>query len=155
MSDLELPGAFAGLLIRHRCLTGEALPLVQGGVTRHDDILRSLVGSVHPDDGVPTGTARRLRTGRHMKQRKLLGLCRQARDAIHLALPPDLDLAVARVEPDTNPCRLVVVFHAAHADVDLEDARARLARIKGLLRSEVARAITRKRVPDLVLRVSP
>jgi ribosome-binding factor A len=90
-------------------------------------------------------------------------LCRQAQEAVTLALgdaAPDsrLDGAwVVSVDPAPGPDRLLVsVALAGRAgENDLEAALAALVEMKPWLRSEVARAIHRKRVPDLAFRVMP
>jgi ribosome-binding factor A len=59
------------------------------------------------------------------------------------------------VEPAPNASRLLVVLRQwDHArGFDLADILQRLAAAKGYWRSEVARAINRKKTPDLVFQV--
>jgi ribosome-binding factor A len=84
-------------------------------------------------------------------------LCRQAQEAVVLALAdaeedPRLDgVWVAAVDPAPGPERLLVTLVLSHraADVDLEAAFAALVEMKPWLRAEVARAIHRKRAPEL------
>ena len=87
-------------------------------------------------------------------------LCRQAQEALMLALAetaadPRLDGAwVASVDPAPGGRLLVsVVLPRGSSAVAFEAAFAALAEIKPWLRGEVARAICRKRVPDLAFRV--
>jgi len=90
---------------------------------------------------------------------KTLRLCRQAAEALQTALSGECgdevlqDLAVASVEPAPEGGGLVVTVDApAHPPLEVLE---RLGRAKGLLRSAIARAITRKRVPDLRFRILP
>jgi len=87
-------------------------------------------------------------------------VCRQAQEALVLALAeatadPRLDGAwVASVDPAPGGRLLVsVVLPRGSGAVALEQAFAALAEMKPWLRSEIARAICRKRVPDLAFRV--
>jgi ribosome-binding factor A len=89
-------------------------------------------------------------------------LCRQAQEAVVLAmaeigLDSRLDGTwVASVDPAPGPERLLVtVVIAPEATAEaIEAAFAALSELKPALRSEVARAIHRKRVPDLAFRVA-
>jgi ribosome-binding factor A len=90
-------------------------------------------------------------------------LCRQAQEALVLALDessrdPRLGSAwVLSVEPAPGPERLLVsiVLAGAASAADIEGALVALVNMKPWLRSEVARAIHRKRVPELAFRVLP
>lgn len=93
---------------------------------------------------------------------RVRSLCRQAQEAVFLAMAEigfdsRLDgTYVASVDPAPGPARLlvtVVVPPEATADA-IEAAFAALAELKPALRGEVARAIHRKRVPDLAFRVA-
>lgn len=92
---------------------------------------------------------------------KVLQLCKQVERAATLALEGEwvgdalLGAAVAAVEPAPNAGRLrVVVVLAPEKGVDeVERARAMLAELRATFRSEVARAIHRKRVPEIVFDV--
>jgi len=80
-------------------------------------------------------------------------LCAQARRAIESALCGCADerldgLYVEDVSPAPNASRLLVVLRGS-SDIDAEEVRDALAGAEGLLRSEVAAAITRKRTPRL------
>jgi ribosome-binding factor A len=93
--------------------------------------------------------------------RRARSLCRQAQEAVTLALAdaapdPRLDGAwVAAVDPSPTPARLLVtVVLPPHAgDDEIEAAFFALGEMKPWLRSEVARAIHRKRAPELSFRV--
>jgi ribosome-binding factor A len=90
-------------------------------------------------------------------------LCRQAQEAVTLALAdaepdPRLDGAwVVSVDPAPGPERLLVNVALAGrtSENDIEAALAALVEMKPWLRSEIARTIHRKRVPDLAFRVMP
>lgn len=89
--------------------------------------------------------------------RKVRQLCRQVQEAVGAALGSlDDELLnaawVAGVEPEPDASRLVV-FIEIGVDVSSDSLFARLERVAGWLRSEVAAAITRKRTPALVFRV--
>jgi ribosome-binding factor A len=94
---------------------------------------------------------------------RVRSLCRQAQEAVLLALgdakpDPRLDGAwVLSVDPAPGPERLLVsiVLAGRDGEEDIEAALAALVEMKPWLRSEVARAIHRKRVPDLAFRVMP
>ena len=84
-------------------------------------------------------------------------LCTQARRAIEIALcelgDARLDgLSVEGVSPDPNASRLLVLLRQWN-DTEDDEVRDALAGAEGLLRSEVAAAITRKRTPKLVFRL--
>jgi len=90
-------------------------------------------------------------------ERKVRQLCRQVQEAVSTALGSlDDDLLnstwVAGVEPEPDASRLVVFIEVGD-EVSSESLFARLDRVGGWLRSEVAAAITRKRTPSLVFRV--
>lgn len=91
--------------------------------------------------------------------RKMAQLCTQVRHAIELALlgvvhdDALIDLEVADVTPMPDPGSMRVSF-LAHGDApDLDELRSRLELARGVLTAEVAQAITRKKVPELVFEV--
>ncbi|MEJ7729835.1 MAG: ribosome-binding factor A [Polyangiaceae bacterium] len=90
-------------------------------------------------------------------ERKVRQLCRQVQEAVGAALGSlDDDLLnaawVAGVEPEPDASRLVV-FIEVDGDTPSERVFARLERVAGWVRGEVAQAITRKRTPALAFRV--
>ena len=112
------------------------------------------------DDGASVGPDFR-DTGRKIQPRKIAQLCAQIRQALELALLGVVhdealtDVEVFAVTPLPDPGRLRVTF-AAHGDhPDIPDLTARLEAARGILTAEVAQAISRKRVPDLVFEVGP
>ncbi len=87
---------------------------------------------------------------------KALQVCRQAQQALSLALAGECNddllrsLYVESVEPAPDASRLLVfVVVPSHLGVGVEEVLSRLADVHGLLRSAVARAISRKRAPEL------
>ncbi len=89
---------------------------------------------------------------------KLQQLCRQVERAAALALA-EVDVpvgaAVAEVAPapDASRLRVIVVLAAGSGAQHLVDTRAALERDAAAFRSEIARAIHRKRVPEVVFDV--
>jgi ribosome-binding factor A len=92
--------------------------------------------------------------------RKALQLCGQVRDVLHAALAGCGDgvlqaVAVVGVEPAPHTGRLrVTVAVPADGAVTRDEAAAHLGRAAGLLRSEVAGAIRRRKAPELVFAVA-
>src|SRR5262245_27000147 len=89
---------------------------------------------------------------------KDLQVCRQVFDALSYALaeiddPVIDDLALASVDPAPDASRVLVTLVPARADLDPDDALARVHAIVGELREEVAAEINRRRVPELVFRI--
>lgn len=117
--------------------------------------LLELVGEVHEDDGVDPEVIRRAASGKRVPERKLLALCRQIERALQLSVPADLGAQIISVSPDADPARLIVLFARDDPEVDAGEVEARLGGLAGPLREAAAQAISRKRVPELVLRLSP
>jgi len=96
-----------------------------------------------------------------VENRKALQLCSQIAETLALVLagecPDDLlrDLLVESVVPFPSASRLLVTLvpAASAGTAPLEQYIVHLEQFKGLLRSEVASAINRRKVPDLVYRV--
>ena len=93
--------------------------------------------------------------------RKALQLCRQVAEALAAALAGCGDgvlagLQVTAVEPAPNAGRLLVTVAAAAsaAERDAAVTAEHLRRAAGLLRSEVAAAIHRRKTPELAFRVA-
>ena len=90
--------------------------------------------------------------------RKTLQLCGQVAETLNLVLAEEPDdvlrgLYVAGVEPAPDDSRLLVTVESLPADrPDPARALARLELASAHLREEVARAITRRRVPSLAFR---
>jgi ribosome-binding factor A len=92
--------------------------------------------------------------------RKLAQLCRQAHERIDLVLAGDLSdpnlegVWVLDVNPEPGSSALLVTL-VAPDDANLPNVEASLDAVRGLLRSEVAAGISRKRTPHLRLIVIP
>lgn len=91
----------------------------------------------------------------HADAVKTARLCRAVEETLALALAGCgddalLDLSVREVAPAGGPGRLLVTVEASGDPVE---TLAALGRVQGLLRSEVARAIRRKRAPELLFRL--
>jgi ribosome-binding factor A len=108
---------------------------------------------IGPDDGLdprydkPVG-------GRRGPGRKALQLCRQVAEALDAALAGCGDavlqgLRVADVKPAPNSGRLLVTVAAAAEPLPADEVNGHLRNAAGVLRSEVASAIHRRRVPEL------
>jgi ribosome-binding factor A len=90
---------------------------------------------------------------------KTARLCRQVAEALSLALSECgdgilLDLSVLDVTPGPSPGRLVVTVETSDPKATPVPILAALSRAQGRLRAEVARAIQRKRAPELVFRLA-
>ena len=105
--------------------------------------------------GGPTG-------GSGRPDRKTLQLCEQVRHALEYALSGESNddflrmLYVARVEPAPDADRLMVTVVPLTKDErpDPAEVMTRLHAHAGALRSSVASAISRRKVPDLMYRFS-
>jgi ribosome-binding factor A len=92
-------------------------------------------------------------------ERKERQLCRQVQEAVSEALAAIeddvlLDVWVTNVEPAPDAGRLAVIVQAGRG-ASPDEVFARLEKVAGHLRAEVAGAISRKRVPTLTYRVLP
>ena len=90
-------------------------------------------------------------------ERKERQLCRQVQEAVSEALASIdddvlLDIWVCSVEPAPDAGRLAILMQAP-SRISPDEVLARLEKIAPFLRSEVAGAISRKRVPTLTFRV--
>ena len=123
---------------------------------RHAELLRALCAQLHPDDGVDPRAhsgrdARRIRKS----DRKLLQLCKQVAQTLQLVIPhvlTDCGAAVTQVFPAPNAGRLCVVVSLS-AGEDPHIIEERLKESCGYLRSEVALAVSRRRVPELMFSI--
>jgi len=124
--------------------------------------LRALCGNVHEDDGV---NPRDFFGGGSRKQvdRKSLQLCAQVKETLEFVLAGECGdevlcgLIVASVVPAAGANRLVVTVELPRGSggPGATDVLEHLARAAGLLRTAVAAAVCRRRVPELELRVAP
>ena len=110
---------------------------------------------LHDIDDDPYVERKRRRVADH----KTLRLCRQVLEALQIAVSGECgdevlqQVFIASVDPGADPSKLEVTVELP-PDVSPVDAFGRLERAKGLLRTLVAQAISRKKVPDLVFRVA-
>jgi ribosome-binding factor A len=99
-------------------------------------------------------------------QRKTMQLCHQVAETLNYVLSGECDdevlqaLQVIEVRPAPDDTQLLVIVAPVLPDETLDpiDVMGRLNSVSGWLRSEVARAITRKRAPRLmfqILRATP
>jgi ribosome-binding factor A len=115
--------------------------------------LLSACDAIGPGDGLDP---RLDRDGPHkVSNRKALQLCGQIARALAECFPTLGDdvlrnLRVEAVTPAPNSSRLLVTVSCPAGEAE---AARRLEQARGLLRTEVASAIHRKRTPDLVFRV--
>lgn len=97
----------------------------------------------------------------HRPDRKTLQLCSQVQRTLDLVLSGDLDddrlrdLYVAQVTPAPDATRLLVTVAPLGFAKDFRPdlVMTRLAECSGKMRSELARAVNRKKTPDLMFRV--
>jgi ribosome-binding factor A len=88
-------------------------------------------------------------------ERKVQQLCRQVERALAYVVPGALadpvlqDLSVAAVRPAPDASRLMIWLRTGQPVTEMPQILERLERVRGLLRSEVAAAVTRKRAPEL------
>jgi ribosome-binding factor A len=123
--------------------------------------LRALCGELHADDGVDPRTAftREWTQRESAADRKTRQLCKQAQRALAAALGGEcgdarLRLAeVVAVEPSPDSSRLRVTVIVPPAGGTSVEWRQRFEAATGFLRASLARAITRKRVPELTFGV--
>jgi ribosome-binding factor A len=112
-------------------------------------------------DGVDPRTFFR-RPGRRGPNRKTLQLCSQIQEALISILGGEMgdeclqDLTVQSVEPaPDSSCVLVTLgWHATGTAGDVSHVLTSLRRSSGYFRTQIAAAIHRKRVPQLVFRIS-
>jgi len=98
-----------------------------------------------------------------VENRKALQLCSQVAETLALVLAGECrddllrDLLVESVVPFPSASRLLVTLVPAVSagTAPLEEYIEHLEQFKGLLRGEVASAINRRKVPDLVFRILP
>jgi len=92
----------------------------------------------------------------------MLQLCKEAARALEATLACDCrdpilnDVDIVSVTPGgSNQLSVAVAYAGEDAGVDAEEVLARLSGVAGFLRSEVARAVNRRRVPELRFIVLP
>ena len=120
-----------------------------------------LADRLGPEDGNDPRLVRPDLAGRTIR-RNTLQLCAQVGRALGEALAGCADevlrdLHVVGVVPAAGAGRLLVTLAPSLSAVSRPDAlvEQHLAHAHGLLRSEVASAVNRRRVPELIFRVAP
>lgn len=133
---------------------------------RPHDGMRDLCAHAHEDDGLdPREWSKPTHDTQHaakVRRRKDLQLCKQARMAIDRALAGSInpllrELHVHRVEPAPDARRLNIHIAAPGWILDEyeDEVLMHLRDARGYLRCEVAAAMSRKAVPQLVLHLIP
>ncbi len=115
--------------------------------------------AVGPEDGVDPRYE--FRGGSKVSNRKALQLCGQVAEVLHSLFAGECgddvlrDLLVESVVPAPNTSRLLVTVRQCTSATATapEEVLARLAVAQGLLRSEVAAAIHRRKAPELTFRL--
>jgi ribosome-binding factor A len=125
------------------------------------DMLSHCRAQIDADDGLdPRDFFKKENRSRGLG-RKAQQLCAQVAETLQQVFGESGDaviqsLQVASVAPAPDASQLLVVIApAVGAQFGAGEAEQALARASGWLRSEVARAISRKRAPQLVFRVLP
>lgn len=116
---------------------------------------------VHEDDGQDPRYFFRKETKPTQAGRKAVQLCAQVANTLRLLFSGETSdeflqsLEVIDVSPAPNASQLLVIVAPAAGALELDESHvyAALARAGGWLRSEVAAAITRRRVPRLLFRL--
>jgi len=122
----------------------------------------ALCGEIHEDDGIDPRRFFKTRERRKKPDRKTRQLCRQVAETLTLVLSGECrdellqSLYVVAVEPAPDSSRLMVTVRgdSLGRDGDTRRILERLSEEAGRLRCEVARAITRKRAPQLAFQVT-
>lgn len=123
-------------------------------------VLESLCGEPGPDDGLdPREFFKPAKSRRN--SRKDFQLCRQVSETLNYVLSGECRdeilqrLCVCDVQPQPDATRLLVTVCPVINDVDFDPVLAieRLQHSIGWLRSEIARSISRRKVPELAFHV--
>jgi ribosome-binding factor A len=116
--------------------------------------------AIGPEDGVDPRLSRRAEPAK-VANRKALQLCGQVQRTLALVLCGESgddvlrDLLVESVVPFPTAARLLVTVYRAVQEPSVTDAEIlqRLERARGRLRCEVAAAVHRRKIPELLFRV--
>jgi ribosome-binding factor A len=120
--------------------------------------LLSSCDAIGPEDGADPRDFFRKSSGR-VTNRKALQLCGQIARTLSLVLAGECgddvlrELSVESVRPAPNSARLLITLSLPRGSVEVEEVMGRLQRVGGMLRSEVAAAINRRKTPELMFRV--
>ncbi len=124
-------------------------------------ILESMCGQPSPEDGVDPRDYFKPSRQKH-DRRKDWQLCRQVFETLNYVLSGDSHddvlrgLLVCEVTPAPDATRVLVSVQSLdQGDVDPVAILRRLQSAMGRLRAEVARSISRRKVPELAFRIVP
>lgn len=122
-------------------------------------VLESLCGQPGPDDGLdPRDFFRSERQRR--ENRKDLQVCRQVFETLNYVLSGEShddvlrSLLVNSVAPAPDASRLLVTVEPLDRDVEPVVILQKLKQATGRLRTEVARSISRRKVPELTFQIA-
>ncbi len=129
---------------------------------RMRDEMLAHCGEIHDDDGVDPRDFFRSNTHRDKNNYKATQLCKQVAETLSLVLTGEFDdellqsLHVVSVDPAPDASQLAVTLRAdiGGGQFDSQEILSRLTAVTGRLRAEVASAITRKRAPKLLFRLT-
>ncbi len=116
---------------------------------------QELCGQPGPEDGIDPRDLPR--PPRRRRARKTWQLCQQVRRCLEQLSPADdalHDLCVVAVEPRPDQSRLLVLYAPQYVlSLPRETVEERLRAALPWLRGEVAAAVHRRKVPELILRL--
>lgn len=118
--------------------------------------------NINEDDGISPHELKERHANSRQANRKARQLCQQVAETLSLVLSGEFDdeqlqsLLVTSVEPAPNASQLLVTVQTDRpCDHELaNELLTKLESVSGRLRCDVAAAITRKRAPRLVFRVT-
>jgi ribosome-binding factor A len=129
--------------------------------SKRREALLAHCAEVREDDGLGPREFFKRPSQRGGRKRKTTQLCSQVAQALAQILASEFDddvllgLTVLAVEPTAGESQLLVTLQPdASLAIPRKEILARLAQVSGILRSEVAAAITRKRAPQLLFRMA-
>jgi ribosome-binding factor A len=123
--------------------------------------LQSGCSEIGTNDGLDPRLEKRGGPPQKVANRKALQLCGQVQETLAGVFAGETgddvlrDLVVESVVPAPTSARMLVTVYQGPSGVGLSTAEVyeHLTQVQGLLRSEVAAAIHRRKVPDLIFRV--
>jgi ribosome-binding factor A len=127
---------------------------------RSTNNLELLCAEVGPEDGIDPRKFFRRKSNRKFN-RKVLQLCKQIQLTLNMTLAGEFEdkllqnLEIIGVEPVPDSSHLLVILTPSNASevFKIKEVMLSLQKVSGLLRSEAARSINRKRVPELSFRL--
>lgn len=126
---------------------------------REREMLRAYCAALHPDDGIGPKEDKKIKFDRsENRNRKLQQLCKQVGNALRLSIASVDGLAeavIVDVAPAPDAARLRVIIAVAGDSEARTQCAQRFEQCTGHLRNEVARAISRRRTPELLFSIQP